>query len=66
MYITYVGSVVLLGLPVASIDPGMRDFPHLWIFQSILLNLVNPSPSHVNMEVDTASKQGSSACGLGL
>lgn len=35
----------LLELSAATIDLSIRDFPHLWIFKSVLLNLTNPSRS---------------------
>lgn len=37
--------VCSLELSAALIDPNIRDLPHLWIVQSILLNLANPSRS---------------------
>lgn len=56
----------LLELSAAVIDPDIRDFPHLWIFSVHFAKSLPIPPSHVNVEVDTASKQGSRACGLGL
>ena len=64
-YVLEVWVLCLLILSAAVIDHDIRDFPHLWIFSVHIAKSLPIPPSHVNVEVDTALKQSSRACGLG-